>query len=274
MEAMILAAGLGTRLRPLTDRVPKALVQVAGITLLERVARRLVDAGADRLIVNVHHHADRVVRFLETRDGFGVEVRVSRETEEPLETGGGLRRAAPLFAGEEPFFLHNVDVLSDLDLRVMLARHLEEMEPAAPGGATGEPSAGAGKAVGTDSPAAVAGGGPLLATLAVQDRETSRPLLVDERGVFGVANLRTGWRCEAREPVGKVRRVGFCGIHVVSPGIHGRITEEGKFPIWEPYFRLAAEGWRILPYDIGPARWLEVGTPERLERARELLSGP
>lgn len=246
MEAMILAAGLGTRLRPLTDGIPKALVPVAGVPMLERVARRLVAAGARRLIVNVHHHADRIVRFLETRDGFGVDVRVSREEERPLETGGGLRRAGPLFAAEAPFFLHNVDVVTDLDLEAMYAGHA----------AAGE-----------------GGRGPLLATLAVQKRETSRPLLVDERGVFGLANRRTGWRREAREPAGEVRELGFCGIHVVSPEIHGRITEEGAFPIWDPYLRLVAEGWRILPHDIGGALWLEVGTPERLERARELLAG-
>lgn len=243
MEAMILAAGLGTRLSPLTDRIPKALVPVAGVPLLERVARRLVEAGARRLIVNVHHHPDQVVRFLEAHDGFGVEVRVSREERAPLDTGGGLQRAGPLFAEKAPFFLHNVDVVSDLDLEAMYRAHEEEAKRV----------------------------GPLLATLTVQERETSRPLLVDEGGIFGVANLRTDWRLEARDPAGEVRELGFCGIHVVSPEIHRRMTEKGKFSIWEPYFRLVAEGWRILPYDIGAARWLEVGSPERLERARELL---
>lgn len=228
--------------------------------LLERVAGRLIEAGARRLIVNVHHHADRIERFLGARAGFGVEVRVSREddAERPLETGGGLLRAGPLFEGEAPFLLHNVDVLSDLDLRAMYARHLETA---------------ADVEAGSDAAAGPADGdGPLLATLAVQERETSRPLLVDEAGIFGVANRRTGWRRTVRDPVGEAREVGFCGIHVVSPEIHGRITERGEFPIWDPYLRLVGEGWRILPYDVGPARWLEVGTPERLARARELLS--
>lgn len=261
MEAMILAAGLGTRLRPLTDRRPKALVEVGGVPLLERVARRLIAAGAGRLIVNVHHHADQVARFLERRDGFGVEVRVSRETTEPLDTGGGLRAAASLFEEDAPFFLHNVDVLSDLDLRAMYAAHIEAARPAPPGPAR----------PGTGSDVRGPGPGPLLATLAVQARETSRPLLVDEEGVYGVADRRTGWRREARNPVGQRRELGFCGIHVISPELRGRIREEGTFPIWEPYFRLVAEGWRLLPYEIGEARWLEVGSLERLERAREAL---
>ena len=242
MEAMILAAGLGTRLRPLTDRRPKALLEVGGVPLLERVARRLIAVGADRLIVNVHHHADQVTRFLERKGGFGVEVRLSREETEPLETGGGLRAAAHLFEEDAPFFLHNVDVLSDLDLRAMHRTHV---------GASAS--------------------GPVLATLPVQARETSRPLLVDDQGVYGVANRRTGRRREARRPVGEERELGFCGIHVVSPEIRVRMTEVGTFPIWEPYFRLVGEGWRLLPYEIGEARWLEVGSLERLERAREAL---
>lgn len=267
-EAMILAAGLGTRLRPLTERMPKALVPVAGAPLLERVARRLIEAGARRLVVNAHHHADRIERFLGSRAGFGVEVRVSREddAERPLETGGGLRRAGPLFEGEAPFFLHNVDVLSDVDLRAMYARHLEAAGSEGRGRSVARPQGEGAPTAGSP------GGGPLLATLAVQARETSRPLLVDEAGVFGLANRRTGWRRTAREPAGEVRELGFCGIHVVSPEIHGRITERGRFPIWDPYLRLVGDGWRILPYDIGAARWLEVGTPERLARARELLS--
>lgn len=238
VEAMILAAGLGTRLRPVTNDTPKALVEVAGVPLLERVARRLVAAGVRRLVVNVHHHAGRISRFLEEREGFGAEVRISREEEEPLETGGGLLAAAPLFEAAAPFFLHNVDVLTELDLEAMYRAHLAE----AP-----------------------------LATLAAQERETSRPLLVDEEGVYGVANRRTGWRREARPPRGETRELGFTGVHVVSPAIFARITERGKFSIWEPYLRLAAEGERIAVFDAGDALWMEVGDRERLKRARRVL---
>lgn len=236
---MILAAGLGTRLRPLTDRLPKALVEVDGVPMLERVARRLVAAGVRRLVVNVHHRAEQVERFVAERNGFGVEVAISwEEGESPLETGGGLLAAAPLFEKRAPFFLHNVDVISQVDLGAMYEAHRQAED---------------------------------LATLAVQDRETSRPLLVDGEGVYGVANRRSGWRQVARAPRGREREVAFAGIHVVSPALFELAHERGRFPIWDPYFRLVREGHRLAAFDIGEARWLEVGTPERLERARSVL---
>lgn len=236
---MILAAGLGTRLRPLTDDRPKALVEVAGVPMLERVARALIDAGVGRLIVNVHHHAGMIERFVRERDGFGVEVRISREEgPAPLETGGGLLAAAGHFESGEPFFLHNVDVISDLDLPAMYARHLEF---------------------------------PCLATLAASRRETSRPLLVDDRGVFGVADRRSGWRREARRAGTGARESGFAGIHVVSPRIFPLLTEQGTFSIIDAYMRLIADGHRISVFDIGETEWHEVGTPRRLERARRRL---
>lgn len=240
---MILAAGLGTRLRPLTDELPKALVAVAGVPMLERVARRLIAAGAERLVVNVHHHADRVEAFLRERDGFGVPVRISREPEAPLDTGGALRAAAPLFERSAPFFLHNVDVVSDADLGGMYRTHADA--------AAADPS--------------------VLATLAVARRSTSRPLLVDEEGVFGVADRRTGWSRRARPPRGPTRELGFAGIHVIDPGLLGLLDESGAFPIWDPYFRLVEAGRRLLPHDITGAAWHDVGSPERLEEARRWL---
>lgn len=243
MEAMILAAGLGTRLRPLTNEVPKALVEVAGVPMLERVARRLVEAGADRLVINVHHHAEQVERFVEERDGFGVAVAISREEgDSPLETGGGLLHAEPLFRKDGPFLLHNVDIVTDVDLRGLHASHLEH-DP--------------------------------LVTLAVDDRDTTRPLLFDDDGLFGWADRRPGKEAEERirEPVGDVQEWGFAGIHVLSPEIFGLLTERGKFSIVGPYLRLAAEGYRIRPHDVSGALWLEVGTHERLEEARKALAG-
>lgn len=240
---MILAAGLGTRLRPLTDRVPKALVPVAGVPMLERVARRLVEAGADRLIVNVHHHADQVEAFLRERDGFGVEVRVSREEEErPLETGGGLKAAAEHFRRDAPFLLHNVDVISDMDLALLYRVHRES-------------------------------GG--LATLATSGRETSRPLLFDDQGLLGWEDRRPGREAgeRLREPRGEVRELAFAGVHVLSPRIFDLLTEEGRFSIIPAYLRLAAAGHRITWWDATDALWLEIGTPERLEEARRALGG-
>ncbi len=240
MDAMILAAGLGTRLRPWTDDRPKALVPVGGRTLLERVAERLVAAGADRLVVNVHHHADDVVRFVSAWKP-GVEVRISREDPEALETGGGLMHARGHFRGDAPFFLHNVDVLSTVDLSAMYRDHR---------------SAGA------------------LATLAVSARETTRPLLFDERGLYG-RRLADGSVEETRRPSGPTRTLGFDGIHVVDPRIFDLVEERGRFSIIPVYLRLAGLGRRILPWDVGDARWIDVGTPERLEEARKRVGeGP
>lgn len=235
---MILAAGVGERLRPLTDHAPKALVEVAGVPMLERVARRLIDAGAERLIINVHHHADRIEEYVTRRGGFGVEVRFSREEEAPLETGGGLLEAAPLFERSEPFLLHNVDVISDADLAAICRAHREI--------------------------------GP-LATLAVNRRETTRPLLVDERGFRGLANSNTGWRAVARSEVGRTEEIGFAGIHVVSPEIFELINERGRFSIMELYLRLAREGHAIDTFDMSDALWLEVGDPARLRNAESIM---
>jgi NDP-sugar pyrophosphorylase family protein len=234
---MILAAGRGTRLRPLTDTTPKPLIEIGGKTLLERIARRLIEAGADRLIVNVHQHAERIERHMEALD-LGVEVRISREGERPLETGGGVFHASSLFRREGPFLLHNGDVISEVDLGALLAAQR------------------------------VAGS---LATLAVHTRETSRFLLFDEQGLFGWENVATGRSETAREPRGEVRHLAFAGIHAIDPRFLDLMEERGVFSILVPYLRLAAAGERVLPHDVTGASWLEIGTPERLEAARRVV---
>ena len=240
MDAMILAAGVGSRLGDLTTTLPKALVPVGGVPVLERVARRLIDAGADRLIINVHHHADQIVRFVEERDSFGIDVVFSPEPDAPLETGGGLLRAAPLFRRDAPFFLHNVDVLSDIDLRALYADHRRS---------------GA------------------LATLAVNERETSRYLLFDDKGLCGRFDRRTGKVAEAHTPCGEVRQYAFVGVHVISPALLDRIEERGAFSIIDLYLRLVRAGALIRPYPIGSTLWLEIGSPERLAQARRHFGG-
>lgn len=236
---MILAAGVGTRLRPLTEETPKALVRVGGKPLIEHVASRLIAAGADRLIINTHHHAEQIERYVSARKGFGIEVRFSREEEEPLETGGGLLAARPLFDGSAPFCLHNVDVISGTDLAALAVAHARN------------------KAV---------------ATLVVSRRETSRPVLIDAEGFRGLANRTTGWRAEARAAVGATTEIGFAGIHMLSPQIFDLITERGRFSIMELYLRLAREGQRIATFDATGDLWLEVGDPARLDRANAMLS--
>jgi NDP-sugar pyrophosphorylase family protein len=240
MDAMILAAGLGTRLRPLTDRTPKALIQVGGVTMLERIARRLVAAGADRIIVNVHRHADAIERFTERlgRD-LDVEILLSREEERPLETGGGVLLAAPLFRRDAPFFLHNVDIITDLDLSAMVEAHRASSA---------------------------------IATLAVHARDTSRYLLFDEEGLFGREDLRSGDSATVRVPIAMRLRLAFAGVHVIEPKMLDLLTERGAFSILDSYLRLAAEGYRILPFEVTGVMWLEIGDPERLERARRALA--
>lgn len=233
---MLLAAGLGTRLRPLTDHTPKALLEVGGEPVLEQIARRLIAAGADRLIINVHHLAEQVERYVGGRNNWGVEVRFSREVERPLETGGGFLQARHLFRGDAPFFMHNADILTDLDLGRLYEAQL---------------SAGA-----------------ALATLAVMERPTTRFLLFDETGLFGRADEGKRLEIRVREPQGEVLRLPFAGVHVISPAIFPLLSEQGAFSILEPYLRLAAEGFRIMPHRVDGAAWYDIGRPEQLERAR------
>ena len=236
---MLLAAGLGTRLRPLTDRIPKALVKVGGVPIVERVARRVIAAGADRLIINIHHFADQIRSYVASRDGFGVEVVFSVEEAQPLETGGGLLQAAPLFRRDAPFFLHNADILTDLPLDGMYAAHL-----------AGKP----------------------LATLAVMQRRTSRYLLFDDNGLLGRADEKKGIRIEVRDRVGEVRPLAFGGVHVVSPAIFDLLVERGAFSILDPYLRLVAEGMRIDPFRVDGCYWSDIGKPEELEAARRWVA--
>jgi NDP-sugar pyrophosphorylase family protein len=234
---MILAAGLGTRLRPLTDHTPKALLDVGGVPIIERVARRLIEAGADRLIINTAHLAQQIEDYVRARDGFGVETIFSREDPGPLETGGALLAAEPHFRGGAPFLLHNADILSAIPLGGMYAAHL----------AAGDP----------------------LASLAVLDRPTSRRLLFDDDGLLGRTDEGKGLDLRVRPPAGEVRAVPFAGIHVISPRIFGLLTERGAFSILDPYLRLAGAGERILPFRVDGHTWIDIGRPEQLEEARQ-----
>ncbi len=239
MNGMIFAAGLGTRLGPLGEGTPKALIEIGGRTMLERVAARLVDAGATRIVVNVHHHAEAIERFIAGHD-LGAEVRVSREPGRPLETGGGLLHARELLRDDDVIVMHNVDVLGSASLRPLVA--LQRF-----GGA--------------------------LATLVVAERDTARQLLFDEGGLFGREDRRTGEKRQARAPHGPVRALAFAGIHACDPGLLDLIEEQGVFPIVDLYLRLAAEGQAIAPFVLDGDEWLEIGNLERLEAARARLGG-
>lgn len=241
MDAMLFAAGLGTRLAPITDTLPKALVPLAGVPMLERVAERVIAAGADRLIINVHHFAADVKRFAVERGGFGVEVVFSEEPGAPLETGGGLRRAAPLFRRDAPAILHNTDIWTTFPLGAMYASHLAARP---------------------------------LATLAVQDRRASRYLYFDDLGLVGRANARSGAEEWARPAEGEVRRLAFCGVHVIEPALldTAPLRREGAFSIIDAYLELAAAGHHILPFAADGWDWADIGTLERLAAAEALVA--
>jgi len=245
MEAMILAAGGGTRLRPLTDRVPKALVQVGGRPLLAWVMGRVAEAGATRIIVNTHHHHDQMRAFLEAHTPPGVELLLSPEPEGPYDTGGGLFRAAPLFLEATPFLLHNVDVLSSVPLRGLLEEHIRA-------GSLRE--------------------GRVVASVAVQDREARRQLLFDDLGLMGWENRGSDraplGRQEMRKAVGPIRRRSFTGIHALEPTIFRLGRRTGTFSIVDLYLELAGEGWIIHPVDVSEEEWIDIGTPQRLQEAR------
>jgi NDP-sugar pyrophosphorylase family protein len=245
MEAMVLAAGAGTRLRPLTDEVPKALVQVGGRPLLAWVMERLAEAGASRIIVNTHHHHDLIQAFVEAHAPSGVDVVLSLEPDGPYDTGGGLFKAASLFLGSDPFLLHNVDVLSGIPLRALLEEHIRENR---------------------------CRNGRVVASLAVQRREARRQLLFDELGLMGWENRGSDrapvGRQEVRSPVGPVHRRSFTGIHTVDPSIFRLGQRTGSFSIVDLYLELASRGWIIHPMDVSEEEWIDIGTPERLREAR------
>jgi NDP-sugar pyrophosphorylase family protein len=237
MRAMILAAGLGTRLRPLTDDRPKALVEVAGRTLLEITLARLRDFGIREVIINVHHLGDMVVEYLKANDNFGMRIEVSRE-DALLDTGGGLKKAAWFFpedrGADEPFVVHNVDVVSTIDLRRMAQFHTEHQA---------------------------------LATLAMQSRETSRYLLFDEQLQLCGRRAGGGEKDEVVRPSRRIHPLAFCGIHVISPRALDLMTEEGVFSIIKSYLRLAAGGDRILAFRADEYSWRDLGKPENVEQA-------
>jgi mannose-1-phosphate guanylyltransferase len=239
MRAMVLAAGLGTRLRPLTDHRPKALVEVGGRTLLEIALARLASFGIREVIVNVHHFADMIVDYLKANKNFGMRIEVSREDDVLLDTGGGLKKADHFFlqksqSPEEPFILHNVDVISTIDLHRMAEFHAENHA---------------------------------LATLAVQERPTSRYLLFDEQlQLCGRKSGRDG-QAELVRSSSHPKALAFSGIHVVSPRLFSLMTEEGVFSIIAPYLRLAAQGEKIIAFRSDEYQWRDLGRLDDVTQA-------
>ena len=251
MKAMILAAGLGTRLRPLTNDRPKALVEVGGRTLLEITLTRLRDFGIRDVIINVHHLAEKIESYLKAKNDFGMHIELSRE-EVLLDTGGGLKKAGYFFldsgkkdAGREvsgregPFLLHNADVISNIDFKQMLKYHLENKA---------------------------------LSTLAVQDRETSRYLLFDDS--LQLCGRRAGrdGKPELVRPATNPQPLAFSGIHMISPRLIPLMNEEGAFSIIDTYLRLAQQGEKIVGFRADEYSWRDLGRPEHVAQAAKDIS--
>src|SRR5262245_10318442 len=240
MKAMILAAGLGTRLRPLTDHKPKALVELGGRTLLEIALERLRSFGVLEVIVNVHHFADLVVEYLRANGNFGLRIEVSREVV-LLDTGGGLKKAAWFFlegGSDEPFLLHNVDIVSTINMKKMMDAHKRSAA---------------------------------LATLAVQERRSSRQLLFDRQGLLCGHRAGRDVPDEIVRASDALQPLAFAGIHIISPRFLKMMTEDGVFSIIDTYLRLARGGERIQAYRADQCYWRDLGKPENLRQAEHDL---
>ncbi len=241
MQAMIFAAGLGTRLKPLTDRMPKALVSVGGEPLLKRVILQLRDAGFTRIVVNVHHFSNLIIDYLRENNNFGLDIRISDETDKLLETGGGIRKAWPLFDPKEPVLIHNVDILSNVDLRKFYQMETQ------------------------DIPAA---------RLLVSERKTKRYLLFDDSmRLVGWTNIETG---DVKSPYPgldpkQCKMYAFSGIHMVAPELFPLMDDEPeKFPIMDFYLR-HCDKVRIEGYVKNDLLLMDVGKQETLKEAEEFL---
>lgn len=241
MKAMIFAAGMGTRLKPLTDTTPKALIPIGGKPMLEHIILKLKAAGFQQIVINIHHFGQEIIDFLTANNNFGVQIEISDERGYLLDTGGGIKKAAQFLDGKEPFLIHNVDIFSNTDLREIYNRHIE-----------------------TNS----------LATLLVSKRNTSRYLL------FNKENKLCGWRNHATGEVKsyypdfdpeQYNEYAFGGIHVLSPGIFRYMDEwTGKFPIINFYLSICAKA-TIQAYLADNLRLLDIGKPEALEKAEEWI---
>jgi NDP-sugar pyrophosphorylase family protein len=238
MKAMILAAGLGTRLKPFTDKHPKALAMVNNKTILQRNIRYLASFEINTIIINIHHFADQIISFIKKNKGFGSNISFSDERDEVLETGGGIKKAAWFFEKQnKPFVVMNVDVLTDMNLNAMISLHQ------------------------TNKP---------LATLAVSSRKTSRYFLFNEQNILcGWKNVKTGEEKISRQSSKYIEKA-FSGIHVISPEIFPLIKMEGKFSMVDVYLELA-KAHSIQAFDHTGSRFIDVGKPESILEAAQIF---
>lgn len=237
MNALIFAAGLGTRLYPLTLDKPKALVEINGKTLLEITILRLKEIGIKTVVVNVHHFPDLIIDYLKSHDYFGVDILISDERNFLLETGGGIVKAATLIDKNTPLLVHNVDIVSDINLQALFDYHMAYKAEA---------------------------------TLAVRQRKTSRYLLFNpSMHLCGWENQQTGEK-KIIIPQKELQAYAFSGIQIINPSILADITQEGKFSIISAYLELLHKH-RLIGYDHTSSQWIDVGKQESLEQAAKCL---
>lgn len=235
---MIFAAGLGTRLRPITDTVPKALVPVNGKPLLHHLLVKLQQAGCSYVVINVHHLAHLIKEYIATHD-YGMHIVISDESEQLLDTGGGLRHAASLFRGDEPILVHNADILSNIDLKQLLTAHTPDR----------------------------------LATVVTSERESSRYLFFDENNLLkGWCNTKSGELKPCNLDVTRLRKSAFAGIHVVSPHIFTLMQPQpDKFSIINFYLDMM-DSHSIASYTPHNFAMLDVGKIDSLAAAEQFIS--
>lgn len=273
---MIFAAGLGTRLKPLTDTMPKALVRVGGEPLIKRVILNLAAAGVERIVVNVHHFAEQIIDYLKDNDNFGLDIRISDETDGLLETGGGIKKAAPLFDPADPILIHNVDILSNVDLRefYQIASQSEKgkvkSEESECGSEKGKVENEEGRGKNEESNYCDA----VDAVLLVSWRKTKRYLLFnDDMKLVGWTNIETG---EVRSPYPELnpkecRMYAFAGIHALSPRLLKMMDEfPDRFGIIDFYLKACATH-NIKGYVKDDLKLMDIGKLDTLAQAEEFL---
>ncbi|MCR4765227.1 MAG: nucleotidyltransferase family protein [Bacteroidaceae bacterium] len=245
MKAMIFAAGIGSRLRPITNKIPKALVPVGGVPMLQRTLIRLKEAGFDDVTINIHHFGQQIIDFLHENNNFGMVIHISDERNELLDTGGGILKAKQFLMGDEPFLVHNVDILSNIDLKQVYHTHVMS---------------------GAD------------ATLLLSDRNTSRKLLFDkEMRLYGWLNHTTGEVKPEGFEVNPLlyRELAFEGIHVISPALFNKMGEgtawQGKFSII-PFYLSVCQQLKLQGYELKDITWFDIGKPETLKKANDYFS--
>ncbi len=264
---MIFAAGLGTRLKPLTDTMPKALVPVGGKPLLQHAIEKLKAAGFDEIIINVHHFAPQIIDFVEANHHFGIHIEFSDEQEKLLDTGGGIKKASPFFNDNKPFLVHNVDILSNTDLRKLYEAHAQSHIP------DSRRQAGLHSLHGTEIPPAQSSP---LTTLVCSERKTSRYLLSDSNDrLKGWINERTG---EVKSPFPHFdprhyRKLAFAGIQILEPSIFQYMADlPDRFSIIEFYLSICDKE-ELACYIPDNLKLIDVGKTESLKEAAQFPDG-